>query len=306
MLHKIPGRGRSFSKQWQDDITGYLFLLPSLTGFIAFIGMPVVMSLLLSFTQWDLVSGFQGIKFIGLDNFKQMATDEWFISSLRNNLFYTGMLVPVALGLGLYFASILNDKVWMKQILRTVFFMPYVSNIVAVSVVWMALFHPTRGPINYLLHLLGMANPPLWLASDKWALTAITIIEIWINIGYNMVIYLAALQGVPKELYEASEIDGATGFKRFWQITFPLLSPTTFFLLITGIINSFKVFGQVNIITQGGPGTATTVLVYYMYTAAFRFYKMGYAAALAWVLFIMIFAITIIQWRGQKKWVNYM
>jgi multiple sugar transport system permease protein len=297
---------RGWSRQWRDDITGYLFLLPSLLGFIAFIAAPVVISLVLSFTQWDLVSGFQGIKFIGLENYLRMADDEWFVSSFRNNLFYTGLLVPVALGLGLYFATVLNDKIWMKQLLRTVFFTPYISNIVAVSVVWMALFHPGRGPINYFLRLIGIANPPLWLASDQWALPAITIIGIWINIGYNMVIYLAALQGVPRELYEACEIDGATGFHKFWRITFPLLSPTTFFLLITGIINSFKVFGPVNIITQGGPGTATTVLVYYMYTAAFRFYQMGYAAALAWVLFVMIFIITIIQWKGQKKWVNYL
>ncbi len=298
--------GKNLSKQLQDDITGYLFLVPSLLGFGAFIVLPVMMSLLLSFTQWDLVSGFQGIRFIGLDNFKEMASDEWFISSMRNNIFYTGLLVPASLGIGLYFATVLNNKVWLRQLLRTVFFMPYVSNIVAVSVVWMALFHPTRGPINYFLHWIGITNPPMWLASDQWALTAITIIGIWINIGYNMVIYLAALQNVPNELYEAADIDGATGVKKFWNITFPLLTPTTFFLLITGIINSFKVFGQVNVITQGGPGTATTVLVYYMYTAAFRFYKMGYASALAWVLFIIIFAITLIQWRGQKKWVSNM
>ncbi len=295
----------AWTKSKRDTVYGYLFLLPSLTGFLLFIAAPVIISLFLSFVNWNFVSGFKGIQFVGLTHFKNMWSDQWFIESLLNNFFYTGVLVPSAVSIALLLAVILNDKVFGKQFLRTIFFMPYISNIVAVSVVWMAMFHPSRGPINSFLRQIGMENPPGWLASPDWALPAITMIGIWINIGFNMVIYLAALQGIPRDLYEAATIDGANGWRKFRSITLPLLSPTTFFLVIIGVINSFQVFGPINVITEGGPGTSTTVLVYYLYLTAFSYNNFGYASALAWVLFVIIFIVTIIQWKWQKRWVNY-
>jgi multiple sugar transport system permease protein len=206
-------------------LTPYLFLFPSLSGLIVFALGPLVMSFVLAFTEWDLVSGISGIRFRGLHNFLEMGQDQ----SLQNNLTYTVALVPISMALALIIASVLNDKVFGARALRTVFFMPYVSNIVAVSVVWMALFHTTRGPINYCLSLLGIRDLPRWLASTEWALPAIIIIGIWMNTGYNIVIYLAALQNIPKELLEAASIDGAGPLRRFFSITVPLLSPTSFF-----------------------------------------------------------------------------
>lgn len=298
-------RRRTWSRATRNNVYGYLFLLPSLLGFLLFIALPVLMSLLLGFADWNFVSGLSGIKFVGFKHFVNMWKDEWFTASLLNNLFYTGVLVPCAVAIGLVFAVVLNDKVFGKQALRTIFFMPYISNIVAVSVVWMALFQSTRGPINNMLLSLGVDNPPGWLASPDWALPAITIIGIWINIGFNMVVFLAALQGIPRDLYEAAAIDGARGVRSFFHITLPMLSPTTFFLLVIGVINSFQVFAPINVITEGGPGTSTTVLVYYLYLTAFSYNEFGYASALAWVLFIIIFALTFVQWKWQKRWVNY-
>lgn len=293
-------------RRLKTDLTGYAFLLPSFLGFLILIGIPVLHSLVLSFTDWDMVHSFWDSSFVGLRNYLDLWKDPWFIASLKNNLIYTIFYVPCSLGFGLLFAFLLNKPAYARSAFRTVFFMPYISNVVAVSVVWMAIFHPTKGPVNLFLSYLGIQNPPMWLASTSWALPVLIFIGVWINLGYTTVIYLAALQNIPSELVEAAKVDGAGPWSIFLHIVIPLLSPTTFFLMITGIINSFKVFGTVNVITRGGPGTSTTVLVYYLYTAAFSYYKIGYASAIAWVLFFIIFVVTIIQWRGQKKWVNYM
>lgn len=289
-----------------ETAQGFLFIGPNLLGFIIFTLLPIVFSLILCFSQWNMVSGFKGLKFVGLENFKGMFSDVWFIDSLKNNLIFTCVTVPVSIAIALLIAIAIDKFAYLKNALRTMFFIPYVTNVVAICLVWMMIFQPSYGPVNGFLKSLGISNPPAWLSSDHWALFVICLVHIWIFTGYNMVIYLAGIQGIPKELEEAAEIDGATGTKKFFHITLPLLSPTTFFILITGLINSFKVFAPVNIMTEGGPGTSTTVLVYYIYISAFRFFKMGYASAVAWVLFIIIFIITYIQWIGQKKWVNYM
>jgi multiple sugar transport system permease protein len=206
--------------------------------------------------------------------------------------------------LALACAVVLNKYVFGKNIIRMFFFLPYIANIVVISTVWFVMYTDS-GPITMLIKQMGVENPPYWLADPNWALPAIMFMTIWMNLGYTMVIYLAGLQTIPQELYEAGSLDGASFLQMFKHITVPMLSPTTFFILITSIINSFKVFGQINIMTQGGPGTSTSVLVFYIYTAAFKFYKMGYAAAMSWVLFVIIFIVTIIQWQGQKKWDNY-
>ncbi|WP_252227013.1 carbohydrate ABC transporter permease [Caldicoprobacter algeriensis] len=293
------------NKELKKNITGYLFIAPNLIGFMVLTFIPVLFSLVVSFTEWNLFTGTENIRFVGLKNYLYMFSDVWFIDSLKNNLMYTVVTISLALSISLFIAIILNDKVYGRNIIRAMFFMPYISNIVAISAIWLALYNPNYGPLNQFLMSIGIDNPPQWLASSKWALPAIMIMSIWGGLGYNVVVYLAGLKGIPKELYEAADIDGANSWHKLRHVTIPMLSPTIFFLLITGIISSFQVFGQINIMTQGGPARATTVIAYYIYLSGFRYYKMGYAAAMAWFLFIGIFIVTLIQWRGQKKWVNY-
>ncbi|MDF2651201.1 MAG: sugar transporter permease [Paenibacillus sp.] len=288
-------------EQW----TAWLFLSPSLIGFSLFLAFPILFSLILAFSEWDLISGFNNIRFIGLDNFFELFQSDVFYSSLKNNVLFTLIVVPGTMIISLLIAMVLNSYVYAPGILRLAFFMPYITTIVAVSIVWLALFHPSLGPVNQFLALLGVENLPQWLASPLYALPTISLMMIWVGMGFDLVVYMAALKGVPRHLLEAAEIDGATGFRKFLHITLPLISPATFFLLITRIIASFEVFGPINIMTAGGPGKSSSVLVYELYEQAFRFYRMGYGSAIAWVLFALIFAITILQWVGQKKWVTY-
>lgn len=289
----------------KDNITAYAFLAPSFAGFLLFTLFPVLFSLFISFFSWDIVGGLGNLKFIGLENFINLFKDDYFIHSLNNNILYSVVFVPVTIIISLLIAVALNTELIGREIIRGMFFLPFVLNIVAVSVIWVAFYRPDVGPINMIIKAFGVANPPQWLASPDTVMLAITITNIWLNIGYVMVILLAGLQSIPKHLYEAAVIDGADRLKQFFSVTLPMLSPTTFFVLITTIINSFKVFGTVNVMTQGGPGDSSSVIVFDIYVTAFRYYKMGYASAMAWILFIMVFAITLIQWRGQKKWVNY-
>lgn len=303
--HMRQGRaGRAAPWKKQEIIAGYAFLIPNFIGFILFIALPVLFSLYLAFSQWDLLSGASGIRWIGLENFKRMASDPWFISSLVNILVYAFFTVFFSIAFGLLVALLLNRKLFGRGILRTMYFIPYVVSIVAISAVWMAILS-RFGPVSMTVRALGIENPPTWLMDHRTALPAIISLGVWNHIGYCMLIYLAALQGVPKELYEAAEVDGAGPWIKFKQVTFPMISPATFLLVITQIISSFKVFAPVQILTEGGPGRSTTVLVYYIYRTAYRNYNMGYASAMAWVLFMLVFMITLLQWKGQKSWVNY-
>lgn len=297
-----PARSQRLTRKAHKTLAGYLFIGPNVLGFLVFVAFPVVFSLVLTFTQWNPMSGLRGIEFVGLRNFREMWTDDWFLSAFRNNIVFTVVTVPLSMALGLLVAVALNNKSYFPKSLRTMFFLPYMSNIVAIAVVWMMIFNPVRGPLNQFLMSLGIQEPPRWLASSQWALPAIMTTVIWHGLGYQMIIYLAGLQSIPKQLYEAAEIDGASPVQEFFRITVPMLNPTHFFLLITNIINSFRVFAQINVMTDGGPGTATTVLVHYIYRAGFQFYRMGYAAAIAWVLFVVIFVVTIIQWKTQSRW----
>jgi len=289
----------------KDNLVAYLFLLPALVGFITFIIIPFVASLILSFTQWNFVSGFSGIKFIGLDNFKELLTDPWFRSSFTNNLVFAITVVPISLVLGLLIAAIIQKHVYASNLIKVMIFMPYISSVVAIAIVWMVMLQPSFGPINQFLVSMGITNPPKWLADIKWALPTLILISIWQGIGYYVIIYIGGLNSIPKDLYESAEIDGATFWDKFFRISVPLVSPTTFFLAITGIIASFKVFDLISVLTDGGPGTSTTVIAYYMYKTAFRYQKMGYASAMAAVVFLIIFIITLLQWKGQKKLVIY-
>ena len=286
------------------NLEGYLFIAPSYTLMFVFSALPILFSLYISFSDWDMISGLNNIKLTGVNNYIKMWSDVWFTQSLANNVLFMVVVVPATLVIALLMAVLINDYVIGKDFVRLSIFLPHITNIVAISLIW-SMLYSKEGPFVYFLKLIGVQNPPNILADRVWAMPSIMLMIIWMNIGYSALIYIGGLQGISKELYEAADVDGVTWWQRLRSITIPMLAPTTFFLLITQIINSFKVFGPIQIMTQGGPVRATTVLVYYVYTAAFQFYKFGYASAIAMVLFIIILIITASQWRGQKRWVSY-
>jgi multiple sugar transport system permease protein len=301
------GVGQTVKKGYQkhryrDNLAGYLFVLPNFIGVLVFILVPLIISLVMVFMDWDYLQGMAGIQWVWLDNFLQLVHDELFWKSLENNVIFTGITVPAAMLLGLIIAVILNQFVYLKNFLRVLFFLPYVSSIVAISIVWSVLYNPTQGPINQFLKSLGVEQLPGWLASQHWALPAIMIMVVWTYTGYTMVLYMAGIQGISKDLYEAADIDGATKFRQFFNITMPMLKPTSFLIAVTLVIATFQVFAAVSVMTKGGPLNSTMVLSYYIYVQAFQYYKVGYAAAMSWVLFMIIFIITMIQWKAQKKW----
>lgn len=281
----------------------YAFLLPNFIGFMIFTLIPIVCSMGLSVMEWDSSNP---MVFVGFDNFKRLVTDDTFKISLWNTVYYSIFTVPLTMAAALGLAMILNQKMKGINIFRTIFFFPHVASLVAVAVVWNLLFHPTLGPVNQILRAIGIANPPGWTASVDWAMPAVIIVSIWKSMGYYMVLYLSGLQGIPRELYEAAKVDGASAFQRFKSITLPMLTPTTFFVSIMLTISCFKVFDLISVMTNGGPGRATNVLVYDIYNTAFINYEFGYASAISMVLFVIVLVITIIQFRAEKKWVSYM
>jgi multiple sugar transport system permease protein len=277
------------------------FLAPSLIGFLAFTAFPVLSSLSLSMVRWDLISP---PVFTGFGNYIQVARDPLFWRVLLNTIYYTVATVPLGISVSLLFAVALNEPIRGRLGLRAVYFMPVISSTVAVAMVWRWIYNPDYGLLNYLLSLLHLPTPG-WLTSTTSAMPAIIFMSVWKDLGYGVVIFLAGLQGIPSHLYDAAAVDGASRWQQFWRITLPLLTPTTFFATVVYTINSFQVFGQVYMMTQGGPNYATSTMVYYIYMNAFQFFKMGYASALAWVLFAFIFIFTLIQVRYQGTWVHY-
>lgn len=288
------------NNHWKDNIA-YLFLLPSMLGILLFSLGPLILSLFLSFTDWNFTDGFGNWNLVWFDNFKALIADKWFVDSLINTFIITLITVPISLVISMIIAALIDHFCHEKlaSILRVAMYMPYICNIVATSAVWMALYS-SYGPFTQLVRLLGWEDPPKWLADYTWALPALMLVMIWSGLGYRVFIYSSSMAGMPRELYESADIDGANGIQKFLHITIPQLRPTTFFLTITGIITSFKVFGYTNIMTRGGPGSSTYTLVYYIYTSAFKYYKFGYASAIAVILFLLLLVITIIQWRGNK------
>ncbi|MEF3303688.1 carbohydrate ABC transporter permease [Paenibacillus sp. GYB003] len=297
-------RPRRSKQQWKETLTGYAFISPMLIGVTLLTILPILASFALSFTEWNFLLGFQKIKFVGLDNFERLFADETFWKSLRNNLVFI-LVVPISLALSLALAVIINRYVYFKDLFKVVYFMPYISSVVAVAIVWQVLFHPSYGPVNNFLRSVGIDDPPKWIADLHFALPSVMMIMVWISIGYNLIIYTAGLQSIPKDYYEAADIDGAKPWDKFRFITLPMLSPTTFFLTITGIIGTFKVFDLIQVLTKGGPAGSTSVVVFHLYETAFVNLKMSYASTMALFLFAAIFAVTLLQWWGQRKWVNY-
>ncbi len=291
----------------REMIAAFWFLLPNVIGFVLFMVGPLLTSLGISFLEWNLLTP---PKWLGIANFVKLLSDEDFWHSLRATLYYILGSVPLGILSALVLALALNQKLSGIRFYRTIYFIPVVSSMIAVALMWRWMYNPTSGILNYTLDLLFKwlhlpFTPPDWLQSRTWAMPAIIFMSVWKSLGYNMVLFLAGLQGIPTHLYEAAEIDGATPWHKFRNITLPLLTPTTFFIVIISLIGSFQIFEQAYIMTQGGPARATVTTVYFIYENGFQWYKMGYASAVAWVLFALILVVTLVQWRYQDRWVFY-
>jgi multiple sugar transport system permease protein len=290
--------------KFKETLMGYLFVGPTLIALFIFAVLPILATIILSFTEWNFIAGLDKMKFVGMANFTKLFKDPVFLDSMKNNAVLM-LVIPITLIFSMVLAVVINKYVYMKDLFKIIYFMPYISSIVAVAIVFQVLFHPSLGPINQALMSLGIDNPPKWLADTHFALYSVMLIQIWVSIGFNLIIYIAGLQNIPPDLYEAADIDGATGWQKLIKITLPMLSPTTFFLLVTGIISSFKIFDLIAVLTSGGPANSTTVMVYYLYETAFINLKTGYASSMGIMLLLTTLAITMIQWVAQKKWVNY-
>lgn len=292
---------RAKGKERHQLKTGVFFLTPSLIHLIVFIFTPIVFAAYLSFHRWDIVVPDK--PFVGLDNFKELFTDPSFWNALKNTFIYT-LNVPLTMSISLAVALMMHKKLKGIGFLRTLYFLPTVTSFVAISLVWMWIYNPSYGVANYFLDIVGL--PPLqWLNSTQTAMISVIIFTIWLNIGFQMIIFLAGLQGIPEELYEVSRIDGASAWKQFWHVTLPLLKPTTFFILVTSFIGSFQIFTTIYVMTQGGPIGSTDVFVYHIYDAAWNQLRMGYASAMSWILFFIILAATYIQFKLVGKDVEY-
>ena len=286
-------------REW---LAATIFLAPNMIGLTVFIVIPVIAGFVISFTDWDMLSA---PEFIGFDNYVELLTDDpLFWLTLKNTVVYSLFVIPGSIIISLALALALNTKIKAVGIYRTIYFLPYISSTIAISLVWKWIMHPDFGILNGFLGLFGV--PRLgWLQDRNMALFSVALVAIWHSAGYNMTIFLAGLKGIPKTYYEASEIDGASYWQRFRHITFPLLTPTLFFVLILSLIGSFQVFNLVYIMTQGGPGNATQVYVYYLWENAFSFFRMGYASAMAYILFLIMLVITLFQVRLVGRRVHY-
>ncbi|MBB5377969.1 multiple sugar transport system permease protein [Deinococcus metalli] len=289
----------------REAITGYLFILPWLIGFVVFVAGPMLFSLYASFTDYDVTSR---MKWVGLDNYVRLFTsDDLFWTSLYNTGFYVLFAVPLGIVTGLLIAVLLNQRIPGQRVFRTIFFLPKVLTGVAVLLLWLWVFNPEFGPINTFLRFIGVQNPPLWFSDPTWAKPALIIMSMWGAAG-GYIIYLAGLQGVPRHLYEAANLDGASPLRQFLSITVPMMSPTIFFKLITGISAAFQFWESALIVSEGGkggPSYSTLFYGLYMWQKAFTDYQMGYASAMAWILLVIILIITALQFYVSRRWVYY-
>jgi len=293
---------KKMSFRMKHDIPyAILFLAPSLLGLTVFTLIPIIASLGLAFTDWNLLSP---PKFVGLQNFRNIFADEVLWISLGNTLKYAAMIVPGSTALALALALFMNREFRGIKIIRLFFMIPGVASLVAIAMVWRWLFNDQFGLINTGLKAIGL-SPVGWLTTEQWVLPAIVIMLLWSGMGFDAIIYLAALRNIPRHLYEAAELDGANSWQRFWKITFPLLTPIHFYNLIIGLIGSFQVFDVIYVMTEGGPGFSSRVFAYHLFLQAFRRFKMGYASAMAWFLFLIILVLTLIQWRVLGRRVEY-
>lgn len=305
---KKVGRNRN---QLKENLAGYAFVSPALITYILLIAFPFFLTLILSFTEFNflkvrnLAKLGKYIEFVGFENFKDAFADRRFVAGISNTFVYAFTTVPASIILGIVLAYVLNGKVFLKKVLRLAFFVPYISSIVALGAVFKFLFRED-GLVNNFLSSMGWITEPLkWTVEPSLSKIPIILLVIWTSLGYVLIIYMAALQNVPRTLYEAATIDGASGFQQFMKITVPMVSPTTFYLVIVRLIAIFKIFGSVNVFTMGSSITSNTSIVQEIYSTAFSSYQHGYASAQSVILLIIILFFTAINFVGQKKWVHY-
>jgi len=296
--------GKKLSRETRRNLVAYSFIAPNFLGFVIFTLIPIIFAFALAFMNWD---GSNPIQWAGLDNFKKLWSDVYFVAALKNTIIYCVGTVPLTMVMSLALAILLNQKVKCRGFFRTVAFFPYVASLVAITSVWKMLFHPSKGPINNILYNVfnvPQENLPQWF-SGGLVLFSMILFSVWKYMGYYMVIYLAGLQGINSELYEAASLDGAGTWDKFRYVTWPQLSSTTFFVVVMLTINCFKVYDIAIMLAGGGSGELTlssTVLVFYIYQKAFIDWKLGYSSAVAMVLFALVLGVTMLQFWGQKKY----
>jgi len=293
ILQRLP-------KSWRKELQFFAFISPWLLGFIAFSGGPIIASAVISFTDWNILST---PKFVGLANYQRLVNDPLVWKALGNTIYYTIGSVILMTVASLLTAILLNQELRGVRFFRTLYFLPSVTSGVAIAILFAWMYNPEFGIINYMLYKIGIVGPN-WLFDEFWAMPAIIFMSLW-TIGSNMMIILAGLQDIPQSLVEAARLDGANWWQEFRYVTIPMLSPVLFLVIITSTINSFQVFLQPYVMTEGGPGNATLVLVLYLYQNAFLWWKMGYGAAIAWILAVIILILTLIQFRLAGYWVYY-
>ena len=283
----------------RDQLTGYLFIAPQLLGTVVFVLVPLVLVGWYSLHEWNVLA--DTFDFVGTGNYQRLIDDPKLPGVLRATLLFSAGLVIFNLALALLLAVLLNQKLRGTTFFRVAFFSPVVVSLVAWTIVWHFMLQ-SNGGINGLLDAIGIEGPN-WLRSGGTAMAAVVVVQVFKNVGLNMVLFLAALQGVPQELYEAARTDGASAWTVFRRITLPLISPTILLTSIITVVGSLQVFAQISVLTQGGPGTSTTVLVYYLYQQAFQFHAFGYGATLSVLLFGIVLLLTVVQWQLRKRWV---
>ena len=293
---------RRLGSLWPSRATGYLFIAPLVIGIAVFQLYPIGVTTYASFTQWN---GLSAPVFTGLTNYKRLLTDDpTFRLVLKNTLFFMLGAIPLTTLVALGLALLTSQRRRGMSFFRMAFFVPFVANTVAVSFVWYRLFGGADGVLNNIVRGIGIHGPD-WLVTSPWAMIAIIIASVWQGVGYPMIVLIGGLQAIPLTVYEASAIDGATGFRKFRHITLPLVTPSLFFVVLTQFITTFQVFGIVYVMTQGGPNKQTTVYLLYVFNTAFGEGQVGYASAMAWILFVIIGFATLVQWRLQRRWVFY-
>lgn len=302
MSSSIARPGTQPKKTWylRENTAGWLFVLPWIIGFIAFTGGPILAALAISFTQWDIVND---PVWVGLDNYRRMLDDPQALKALQVTTIYTVVSVPLSLALAFSLAILLNNQLRGLGIYRTIFYLPSILPIAAVAVIWRWVLSPQYGVFNWLLSLVGVQGPD-WLASPDWALWALVLMSLF-QIGGALIIFLAGLQGVPRDLYEAAMVDGAGWWRKQWNVTIPMMTPYILFQVVIGFISTLQVFVQPYLMTDGGPQDATLFYLLYIYRNAFQFFSMGYASALSWVLFIYVVIVTLLILRSSRGWVYY-
>jgi multiple sugar transport system permease protein len=292
------GKRRRSRLRRRNTLLGWSFILPNFVGFALLTLVPIVVLFYMSLTNWNV---FGTANWVGFDNFERLIGDGSFRIAVLNTLYYSALHIPLTFVVALGLALLLNNKLRGVAFFRTAAFFPYITSIVAIAIVWNLLFSPDYGPINEILRFFGMENPPGWLTSSDWAMPAVVIVSTWRDMGYYMILFLAGLQTVPRELHEAARVDGASTIQRFFNVTLPSLRPTTFFVTVMLTINSFKIFDLILVMTEGGPGQSTLVISQFIYTKGFEESQFGYASAASVALFFMCIIVTVGQFLLNKK-----